>query len=142
MSEQRPDKVVLHCSASSDDNYDIGAAEIREWHLDRGWSDIGYHWVIRRDGVVEGGRRETTRGAHAAANDGNERSIGICYVGTKVITPLQIKSLVWLASGINERWGIKWTDWKGHCELDPKNKPDCPGFSMSLIRYILMQHGY
>jgi N-acetylmuramoyl-L-alanine amidase len=48
--------IVIHCS----DTYarmDIGVNEIRQWHLQRGFNDIGYHYVIRRDGAIEQGRR-------------------------------------------------------------------------------------
>jgi N-acetyl-anhydromuramyl-L-alanine amidase AmpD len=120
----------------------VGASEIREWHLKRGFNDIGYHHVIRRNGTLEGGRCETVKGAHTRANGGNKNSIGVCWVGTKVITQQQIKALTDLYSGIYYRWDISWEAWHGHCEYDPNNKPDCPGFSMSLIRYILMKHGY
>ena len=44
--------IVIHCS----DTYarmDIGVNEIRQWHLQRGFNDIGYHYVIRRDGAIE-----------------------------------------------------------------------------------------
>lgn len=70
--------IVIHCSAT-DDDVDIGVAEIRKWHLDKGWSDIGYHWVIRRDGTVEKGRPEDVAGAHAEGH--NAHSIGVCMVG-------------------------------------------------------------
>jgi N-acetyl-anhydromuramyl-L-alanine amidase AmpD len=59
---------------------DIGAAEIRKWHVDgNGWNDIGYHYVIRRSGEVERGRIEHVSGAHVAGH--NADSIGICMVG-------------------------------------------------------------
>ncbi len=58
---------------------DIGAAEIRKWHTDKGWQDIGYHYVIRRDGTIEEGRPEAKTGAHVQNH--NHDSIGICMVG-------------------------------------------------------------
>lgn len=59
---------------------DIGASEIRRWHVDgNGWADIGYHYVIRRDGTVEKGRPLSRAGAHAQGH--NHDSIGICLVG-------------------------------------------------------------
>lgn len=70
--------IVVHCAATTEDQ-DIGAAEIRGWHLQRGWLDIGYHKVIRRNGVVEDGRPLTQPGAHARGY--NHRSWGICLVG-------------------------------------------------------------
>lgn len=72
--------IVVHCAATAAD-LDIGVAEIRNWHMapPKNWSDVGYHWVIRRDGTLEKGRDEETVGAHAVGH--NSHSIGICLVG-------------------------------------------------------------
>ena len=71
--------IVIHC-ADTYETMDIGADDIRKWHVEeRGWSDIGYHKVIRRDGTVETGRDIDVSGAHAAGY--NSVSIGICLVG-------------------------------------------------------------
>lgn len=71
--------IVIHCSATPPEQ-DIGAAEIREWHMNgNGWSDIGYHYVVRRSGVIETGRPLERAGAHASGH--NEDSIGVCLVG-------------------------------------------------------------
>lgn len=70
--------IVVHCSAT-DDNADIGVAEIRKMHLARGFDDVGYHYVIRRSGVVEIGRIEDKIGAHAQGHNAN--SIGVCLIG-------------------------------------------------------------
>lgn len=72
------DFLIVHASATSPD-HDIGAQEIRRWHRERGWFDIGYHYVIRRDGVLETGRKDTRPGAHVRGF--NHRSLGICLVG-------------------------------------------------------------
>ena len=58
---------------------DVGAKEIRQWHKAKGWSDIGYHFVIRRDGRVEKGRGRDEIGAHVANHNSN--TLGICLVG-------------------------------------------------------------
>jgi N-acetyl-anhydromuramyl-L-alanine amidase AmpD len=63
---------------------DIGAKEIREWHTapppkGNGWRDIGYHYVIKRNGTVQAGRPDNQVGAHVAGH--NATSIGICMVG-------------------------------------------------------------
>jgi N-acetyl-anhydromuramyl-L-alanine amidase AmpD len=76
--ERELELVIVHCSATPP-SMDIGVDEIRRWHLDRGWSDIGYHFVIRRDGTVEPGRPVSAVGAHAKGF--NATSIGICLVG-------------------------------------------------------------
>ena len=71
--------LVVHCAATTP-TQDIGAAEIRKWHVEeRGWSDIGYHYVIRRNGTVETGRPVTDVGAHVAGY--NSETVGICLVG-------------------------------------------------------------
>lgn len=57
----------------------IGVREIREWHKDRGWSDIGYHYVIRRSGNIELGRSLNRQGAHVFGH--NHNSVGICLIG-------------------------------------------------------------
>lgn len=72
------DTIILHCSATNDD-LDIDAKMIDNWHRKRGWSGIGYHFVIRLDGTLEFGRKIGDIGAHVAGH--NSGSIGICYVG-------------------------------------------------------------
>jgi N-acetylmuramoyl-L-alanine amidase len=71
-------RIVLHCAATKP-SQDIDADTIREWHLARGWSDIGYHYVIKLDGIVESGRPLSLMGAHARGH--NKNSVGICYIG-------------------------------------------------------------
>lgn len=71
-------QIIIHCSATPK-SMNIGVAEIREWHLDRGWNDVGYHFIIRRDGTLEEGRDLSTPGAHARGH--NSHSWGICLVG-------------------------------------------------------------
>lgn len=71
-------EIIIHCSATHP-GMDIGAKEIREWHTAKGWQDIGYHFVIRRNGAVETGRGIEQVGAHVEGH--NQYSIGICLVG-------------------------------------------------------------
>jgi N-acetyl-anhydromuramyl-L-alanine amidase AmpD len=78
MSEREIKQLVVHCAATRP-SLDVGVAEIRAWHRQQGWSDVGYHHVIRRDGTVEPGRREELVGAHVSGH--NRDSIGICLVG-------------------------------------------------------------
>lgn len=78
MAMRRIDYIAVHCAATKP-SMDIGASEIRKWHRDRGWSDIGYHYVIRRDGSLEEGRPLERAGAHV--KNYNTHSIGVCMVG-------------------------------------------------------------
>lgn len=75
---QSVDYIVIHCSATTEDQ-DIGVEEIRRWHRQRGWLDVGYHFIIRRDGELERGRPHDVPGAHARGF--NHISLGICLVG-------------------------------------------------------------
>ena len=71
-------KIILHCSATPEGrHHDV--ADIRRWHLKRGFNDIGYHFLIHIDGTVEEGRPLNKQGAHCSGQ--NRGSIGICYVG-------------------------------------------------------------
>ena len=73
------DELIIHCTATRE-GVDFTADDIRRWHVrGNGWSDIGYHYVIRLDGTIEQGRPLERAGAHCLGH--NQHSIGICYVG-------------------------------------------------------------
>lgn len=73
------DKLIVHCTATPEfKNFDV--EDVRSWHVKgNGWSDIGYHYLIKLDGSVEEGRPIERSGAHVAGH--NKNSIGIAYVG-------------------------------------------------------------
>ena len=57
-------KIIIHCSATRE-GQNISTETIRTWHMrDRGWSDIGYHYVIGLDGIIDYGRGVSRIGAH------------------------------------------------------------------------------
>tara|TARA_R110000751_G_scaffold307215_2_gene427760 strand:- start:1811 stop:2233 length:423 start_codon:yes stop_codon:yes gene_type:complete len=71
------DKYVVHHSASS---VDTTVDEIRSWHVDgNGWEDIGYHFVITQEGLVNKGRDVCY--VPAAQKGFNTGSIAICLTG-------------------------------------------------------------
>ena len=70
--------IVIHCAATKP-SMDVPIERVRKWHLDRGWSDIGYHYYITRDGKIHKGRDLNIVGAHVRGY--NKNSIGICYEG-------------------------------------------------------------
>lgn len=79
-----PDKIIIHHSGGTDanplaDTSNQTAEIIKSWHLQKGWSDIGYNWVIEKTGKVVKGRDEDKDGAHTIGQ--NSSSIGICVVG-------------------------------------------------------------
>ena len=69
---------IVHCSATRP-SQNTTVEDIRRWHTQRGWYDIGYHWVITRKGVAEAGRPMNQVGAHTKGH--NLKSIGVCLVG-------------------------------------------------------------
>jgi len=72
------DKRIVHCSATKEGvNYSVET--IRSWHKMRGWSDIGYHYLVHLDGSISYGRDINKIGAHVKGH--NTGSIGVCYVG-------------------------------------------------------------
>ena len=71
-------EIIVHCSATREGK-DYTVADITRWHKARGWSTIGYHYVIYRDGSVHTGRDVNISGAHCEGH--NTHSIGVCYIG-------------------------------------------------------------
>jgi len=72
------DFIMLHCSATKP-SMNIGVREIRQWHKEMGWLDVGYHFIIERDGTVEEGRPVDVIGSHVKGY--NHNSVGVCLVG-------------------------------------------------------------
>lgn len=77
-SKRRIDYIAIHCTATPERN-DTTVEDIRKQHKAQGWSDIGYHYVIYRDGTVNLGRDVDFAGAHVSGYNAN--SIGVSYVG-------------------------------------------------------------
>lgn len=83
-SKRRIDEIIVHCTASRE-GQEQTVEQIRRDHTTpvskggRGWSDIGYHYVVYLDGTVHEGRNVDVSGAHAANHNAN--SIGVVYVG-------------------------------------------------------------
>lgn len=73
-------EIILHSTATAS-YLDLDAADIRAMHIQRGFSDIGYHFVVRRNGEIETGRPVDQIGAHCKAGGHNHGSIGVVWVG-------------------------------------------------------------
>lgn len=129
----KPKSVILHCSATDDEGDLIGADEIRKWHVyENGWTDIGYHYVVRRTGIIQKGRAEEVYGAHTYGH--NQNTLGVCYVGTYKPSIMQLESLIKLYFLFKNKYKIGYLDWHGHRDFSNK---ECPGFDVNLIRTIL-----
>jgi N-acetylmuramoyl-L-alanine amidase len=131
---EKTDTIVIHCAATKP-SMDIGKDEIRKWHVDdNGWEDIVYHFIIRRNGTVEEGRKIDYQGAHAPAV--NSRSIGICLIGglsednkpENNFTLEQFLSLSNVVDLMQSKYEIK--SIVGHGDVQ-ENKKNCPGFNVA-----------
>ena len=71
-------EIIVHCTATRE-GQDMTVEQIRKDHKMQGWSDIGYHYVIYRDGTIHEGRNKNLVGAHCEGH--NSHSIGVAYVG-------------------------------------------------------------
>ncbi len=125
-------QLVVHCSASSPSVY-VDAAVIDRWHRQRGFFKIGYHYVIKRDGVVEKGRDDEEVGAHVQGH--NTGSLGICLAGgvdakgksVNNFTPEQFKALEVLLEKLLKQHPK--AEILGHRDF-PGVKKDCPCFDV------------
>jgi len=127
MIERKETKyVVVHCADTPAD-MDVGAADIRRWHVDeRGWDDVGYHWIVKRSGQLEPGRDQRLQGSHALAV--NSKSIGVCLVGRgDNFTEDQMYTLHNVIQTIKDMHPE--IEVIGHSDVEPK-KPQCPGFNV------------
>ena len=124
--------LVVHCTATPEGR-EVTAAEIRRWHREKGWRDIGYHYVVLLDGTVESGRSEATPGAHAQGV--NQMSLGIVYAGglasdgktaKDTRTPAQKASLVKLLTSLKTKYPQ--AQIIGHRDVPGTNKA-CPSFN-------------
>ncbi len=130
-------EIIFHCADTHPDwmarhLLTEKVAEIRRWHVqERGWRDIGYHWVVDRDGANAPGRRETEIGAHVEGH--NRGTIGICLLGgygasaddpfAKNYTAAQAEAAKQLIAEIKRRTTIRLVS--GHNDYAAKA---CPGF--------------
>jgi N-acetyl-anhydromuramyl-L-alanine amidase AmpD len=126
-------EIIVHCSATPLE-MDIGAKEIKGWHTSKGWSDIGYHYVIRRDGDIETGRPIEKIGSHVRGR--NRKSIGICLIGgvdgskrpDANFTLNQYQALHSLISLLRNKYG----DLELHGHRDYSTKA-CPSFNVQAL---------
>ena len=133
-------KLIVHCSDSG-----FGTAElINKWHTEeRGWSAIGYHFVItngvfvsgkpynqKQDGIVQKGRSVERSGAHCRGH--NRSSLGICMIGKEHFSDAQriaLMATVLELCGVHE---LEPGDVYGHYEFD--DGKSCPNMSMGVFR--------
>ena len=124
------DLIVIHCSDSDRPEHD-NVETIRQWHLERGWKDIGYHFVITKDGVCRAGRPVSEVGAHV---DGyNQNSIGICLTGSHEFSKEQFETLKKTVASFAKTYGLKRPQIVGHRDLNKRKT--CPNFEVKDILF-------
>lgn len=122
--------IVVHCSATRISQR-LGVEDIDRIHRARGWTMIGYHWYVERDGEIREGRKEQYAGAHVRHY--NEHAIGVCYEGgldergrpTDTRTPEQKASLWYLLKDLKESYPQ--AKIVGHRDF-PNVQKECPCF--------------
>lgn len=124
------DKIFVHCSATIEGKY-FDVNDIRAWHKSKGWSDVGYHYVITLDGQIQEGRPLDKIGAHVKGH--NQGSIGVCYIGgvdadkkpKDTMTDLQETAMVNLLQSLKKQFPQSTIH--GHNEFSNKA---CPSFDV------------
>ena len=155
--------IVIHCSASpngdtlfrgrvNEPGFQTPVQVIDDWHAKRGFQRspearrrynpglraIGYHYVIYRNGGISTGRDVTEIGAHVTGY--NQKSLGVCLVGTDRFTPAQWASLADLVGALRKRYPDSRV--VGHRDLSPDQNANgivekfewlkiCPGFDVT-----------
>ena len=125
-NRRKTDMIVIHHTGNPTDD-DLSATEIHASHKAQGWSGIGYHYVVRKDGSIEEGRPHWTIGAHAVGDNGH--TIGIHLCGNFEIgqpTSKQIEAAAMLLANVCDDYGlpIDAAHVVGHRDLD---STACPG---------------
>ena len=119
------DTIVVHHTGDELDD-DLSAEDIHRIHQAQGWSGIGYHYIIRKNGRVEIGRPDWSVGAHAYGE--NWHTVGVHVCGNFEIaepTEYQIESLAYLLGWLCDEYGLDpATDIVGHKDL---MATACPG---------------
>ena len=127
--------IVIHCTATRPSMKDVGRTEIDAWHRHRGFFGVGYHYIIKRDGVLEEGRHPDKVGAHARGF--NSISLSIAMVGGVTEDDVNVPEdnfteEQWVTlKALVERLTELYPDAEvlGHRDL-PKVSKDCPSFDV------------
>lgn len=131
------ERITLHHSAMTAHPETLGRTgdivrSIQKNHMqDRGWSDIGYHYIIDREGRVWDGRKVDWQGAHAGNPTSNRGNVGICLLGNFVSSsdgqqpsPEQLAAMEALVYDLCQRYRIPASRILTHREIKPTA---CPG---------------
>ena len=124
--------IILHCSDSDNPKHD-NIETIRDWHLDRGFKDIGYQYLITKNGGIFIGRKEFESGAHCKGF--NKESIGICLTGRDNFSNQQFDSLSLLVENLCYRYNLDYSKVLPHNHFNKAKT--CPNFPMGRLTNLL-----
>lgn len=99
----KTERIILHHAESSS----CTVEDIDRWHKKNGWTCIGYHFFVKKDGTIYRGRQENSVGAHAGG--ANSNSIGICFEGryeTEQMPDAQVEAGKELVAYLKNKYGI------------------------------------
>lgn len=116
--------IIFHCSASDDKSHD-DIEVIRKWHLARGFTDVGYHYFIKKDGTIQTGRDLDKIGAHVSGY--NTGTVGVCFAGCNDFTFEQMRAIHEVISKIEKAVGKK-LNLRSH--RDYTSAKTCPNFNL------------
>ncbi len=134
VSSHSPNRMTIHHTVTPTNDSVSPQARLRgiqSFHQNsRGWCDIGYQYLISRDGRLWEGRGASRLGSHVGGK--NRGNVGIAFMGTHASTPAtstQINSVAALIKGLADRYGIaiNRTKIKGHRE---QGSTTCPGSAL------------
>lgn len=135
--------IIIHHSAGNDNKILRDWEGIRDYHLSKGWQDIGYNFGIEFQSdlvIVNKGRSLDISGAHCPAEGMNRKAIGICVLGNfekAPPSPLLLPPLVHLCSKLCREHGIHPDNILPHSALMPTC---CPGkfFPLDYIKDLIV----
>lgn len=119
-----PERIIWHHIEAANATIE----DVNQWHLNKGWSCIGYNFYVRKNGAVFKGRPIEAIGAHCIGQ--NHCSIGIAFEGdfmSETMEEAQINAGIELTTYLKYKYGIK--EVGGHKEYGDTN---CPGDNFPL----------
>jgi len=81
MQGNKPEFIIIHHTATPLDTSPRTFFAVKQYHINKGWGDIGYHYFIENNGMLYKGRDDSKEGAHCYQEDMNKKSIGVCLEG-------------------------------------------------------------
>jgi hypothetical protein len=127
------DEVIIHCADTPNGSDEYNIDDIRRWHKERGFKDVGYHRIINPNGTVDVGRDNIRVGAHCRGH--NIHSMGVCLIGRDKFTLAQWTALRCLLISLVGQFvfpALRTPNYstaiKGHNEYNPIKA--CPGFDV------------